>query len=195
LRLCYCAIDDEGFHLLVDALVGNTTLEVLMLVRNSITKYGLDDTLRLLQFTQLTTIRMDDNHDFLPENDAVMKLIAVLRQHTVLEEFRSDLDFDDDVMAINNLLARNCMLKRANALLALQPRTGLPIAARSGIWYMAIANLPNRGSTNHKSRGVMMMTMHGLLTMMPMTLHLRLIPPMQVHSPLEKSTVQPILKP
>ena len=56
LSLWSCDIDDEGIRILVDALVGNTTMDKLCVHLNRITSNGLPDITRLLESTRLQTI-------------------------------------------------------------------------------------------------------------------------------------------
>lgn len=73
-----------------------------------------------------------------------------LLQNTSIEEFPgldvsirtvqfSLADFQAAIETIHGILARNCTIGRADSLLALQPRTGLPIASKSCTWPMAFA--------------------------------------------------------
>lgn len=68
---------------------------------------------------------------------------SALDQNTYLEEIQGpEHSRNPDLEGfINPILARNRKLNRARALLTLQPRTGLPIASKSGIWCMAMARL------------------------------------------------------
>jgi Leucine Rich repeat len=142
LWLSNCSIRNEGLGLLVDALVGNTTMEILDISYNYITPNGLGELARLVKFTELKKMHSEGNIHLFDDLDAMKNFISVLHKHTILEEFTIEFyDYPqqkETVMAIDIILARNRSLKRANALLALQPRTGLPIGSKSGIWYMAM---------------------------------------------------------
>jgi hypothetical protein len=65
--------------------------------------------------------------------------IFTLNQNTSLEVI-TGLDLEeypqhrDAIMTVDIILTRNRILKQANTLLALQPRNGLPIGSKSGIW-------------------------------------------------------------
>jgi Leucine Rich repeat len=152
LDLSCCDLHDEGLCLVTDALVGNSTVDVLDIDVNEITPNGLTDITRLVKFTQLKSIRTAGNDDFFADMDAIKNLISVLHQHTSLEEFTIE-QFDHDssqqeeaVFAIDNILARNVSMRHSKELLAL-PRTGLSIRSKSGIWYMAIAKM---GTSSHQ---------------------------------------------
>jgi Ran GTPase-activating protein (RanGAP) involved in mRNA processing and transport len=52
-----CDIGDEGIRLLADALAGNRIMEVLDISGNDITSDGLDDITRIIESTQVKTLR------------------------------------------------------------------------------------------------------------------------------------------
>jgi hypothetical protein len=61
LDLSVCLLRDEGLHLIVDALVGNTTMEKLDIRTNEITSHGQDDITLLLESTHLKEIDFRHN--------------------------------------------------------------------------------------------------------------------------------------
>jgi hypothetical protein len=50
------------------------------------------------------------------------------------------------IVTVNSILERNKCMRRSKELLALQPRTGLPIRCKSGLWYMAMAQMGRTSS-------------------------------------------------
>jgi hypothetical protein len=95
----------DGLHLIVDSLAEKTTLAVLNLSQNLIMSKGLADIMRLLATTQLKNVGIADNEDVFPDKSAVKNFITVLRQHTSIEEFQSELkntfEHKAEVMVIN----------------------------------------------------------------------------------------------
>jgi Leucine Rich repeat len=84
------------------------------------------------------------------------EFLPALHKNTSLEEFPgpNTTKFPENgvlVMAINIILTRNRDMHRADLLLALQPRTGRPVASKSGIWCMTMAKIV--GSGNDDSNG------------------------------------------
>jgi hypothetical protein len=111
--------------------------------------------MRLVEFTRLKKICFEGNqlcYLCYRNQDVMEKFISVQSQHTSLEELglARELSIPHGVK-INSILARNCNLNRAAALLTLQPRTGRPLAAKSGIWYMALAKM---GTPKHYQQQV-----------------------------------------
>jgi hypothetical protein len=64
-----------------------------------------------------------------------------IQQNTSLEHINTEIDsytrHRKAVILFYNALARNCSLRRAGELLALQPFSGMPIRSKSGLWCMA----------------------------------------------------------
>jgi hypothetical protein len=140
LDLSCCAIDDKGLHLIVDALVGNTTIQVFSFAYTRVTSNSLDNITRLVASTRLKTIYAHGlNYDLFRDEHAVQRFTDALRRYSSLEKMTGidALRFP----VINDFLARNCAMHRATALLALQPRTGRPIASKSGLWCVVFAKL------------------------------------------------------
>jgi Leucine Rich repeat len=233
LDLSYSRMRDEGLHVLVDALVGNTTIKELNISRNRITSNGgLDDITRLLESTQLQKVDFGANFDVFNDDDAstrfaqglarspfltvldirlirfpgsaFAKIFQALESNTVLEHLclcapsagqqatqlieslprikglkrlslehwsfyvqhhasflpalhqntsleeaaqfhnrETTLDVNNFpphrhvVVSVNNTLTRNRSLRRATALLQLQPGTALPIRSKRGLWCRA----------------------------------------------------------
>jgi hypothetical protein len=140
LNLSGCHFDDECLGLIVDALIGNTSMDVLDISANYDITWNVlvDDITRLVESTRLKKVGVH-NTDLFKDEHAVQRFTDVLRRHSSLEEMPG-LDLDE-FPVVRNLLARNVRLRRANALLAIQPRTNMPIASKSGIWYMAMEKL------------------------------------------------------
>jgi hypothetical protein len=97
LCLAFCDLDEERLRLLADALVGNTSLDVLDLYGNQqFTSNGAADVTRLVQFTQLKNIDAAGNSSLFADKDAVESFISVLQQHnTSLEQFYGLYSGDD----------------------------------------------------------------------------------------------------
>lgn len=149
LALTYCQIGDEGFGLLVDALLGNTTLEKLDISWNRLTPACLGDVTRLVEFTRIKEItcipyRNSSLNQYLTNDSNAMQHFnrILLQKNTSLEKI-SGSGFDD-IVATQVILSRNRGMNRAQSLLALQPRTGSPIPSKCGIWYKAFAKLARR---------------------------------------------------
>jgi hypothetical protein len=62
LILSDCEIPDEGIHLLAEAMVGNTTMDIVAIDCNYITSAGLDDITRMIESTRLKTLLFDYNN-------------------------------------------------------------------------------------------------------------------------------------
>jgi hypothetical protein len=172
LNLENCSIDEEGLRLVVDALVGNTTIEVLLLIGHEIPSNiaSFVEFTRLVEFTQLKCLRATAlvmPHGDLHSYDAIgMDVIknfisGVLHQNTIIEHFELGL-YDwrevsphrEVTLAMRAISERNVILNQANALLApRQPRTGVPIASKSGIWSVALAKMGRHktGTTRDES--------------------------------------------
>jgi Leucine Rich repeat len=144
LRLSHCDLQDEGLGLIVDALVENTTMNTLHIDNNGLTAGSLGHITRLVEFKQLKNVHAQDNDVDVDNVEAMANFFRVLHQRTSLEVFQSEL-YDmipSRVLTVNNVLARNTSLRHANELLApRQPRTGLPIGSKSGIWCDAFAKM------------------------------------------------------
>jgi hypothetical protein len=143
LDLSSCYSYDEGFHLIVEALVGNTTMEVLGICYEHVgtTLNALvDDINRLVEFAQMKAIRFGAfNRLIFYAANFVQRFVSVLSRHTSLEELPGV--YLDAFPVIKSLLARNVSIRHAKELLALQPGTRLPIGSKSGIWPMAMSKL------------------------------------------------------
>jgi hypothetical protein len=81
------------------------------------------------------------------DNNGLKNFISVLCQYTSLEYFSGIYlkycpQHEGALFAIDSIVSRNRILKRANALLEPhQPWTGVPIASKSGIWCVALAKM------------------------------------------------------
>lgn len=134
LSLVLCRIGDKGLHLLLDSLVGNTTLEELDVTLNDFTSNGrCDAVMRLLECTKLRSIGLDP----ISAGGAFwQRLLHTLHRNTTIESISHV-----HLYSAECIFARNRSLRRTNSLLALQPRTRLPIPSKSGLWYKAIMTL------------------------------------------------------
>jgi Leucine Rich repeat len=79
LRLSQCRINDEGLRLIVDALVGNTTLEVLDIAGNDITSNSLSGITRLVKVARLKEIYLSDNPMFVNSSDTTRTRLQFVR--------------------------------------------------------------------------------------------------------------------
>jgi Leucine Rich repeat len=86
LRLYLCQLRDEGIRLLADALVGNTTIEILDIGNNGITFNGLDDITRLLEPMRLHTISLEGNMYVFGMEASTQRFTRVLSRHDFLKE-------------------------------------------------------------------------------------------------------------
>jgi Leucine Rich repeat len=146
LDLSCCEIDNEVLGLLVDTLIGNTTMEELVFRFNDITTKGLvHHVTRLIELTRLQTIDFRHNRNVIVDNNIIQCFADVLRRHSTLEELclRNGFSLDslDRYPVITNMLARNVSIRRSKQLVALQSRTGLLISSKSGIWCKVMAKL------------------------------------------------------
>lgn len=79
-------LGDEDIHLLVEALEGNATIEILYIGGNEIFPNGLDDIARLVESTRLQTIDLQ-NHRWLFANEASTQRFArILSRHGFLKD-------------------------------------------------------------------------------------------------------------
>jgi hypothetical protein len=164
LNFAACCIGDEGIRILADALVGNTTMELLDIWGNCITCVGLADITRLLvSMPRLhTTIGLRNNKDLFMNNDATQHFVAILQHKNSsvqeLEGIREDCFPIDNRAAtyasINNSLARNQQLHRLDGLLLVAPQQQRPQPPDGTIntsttlfwlkvWHKAIAKFSN----------------------------------------------------
>jgi hypothetical protein len=84
------------------------------------------------------------HRQFLPaiqQNTSLVELPGLNTDDFYYSVFSEDHFKVPVIMVINNILDRNRAMYRADLLLALQPRAGMPIRSRSGIWYMAFGKL------------------------------------------------------
>jgi Leucine Rich repeat len=79
LHLENCALGDGGIRLIADALVGNTTIELLNIRYNNITSVGLDDITHMIGSTQLKTI-FSCNGGIFNDQDATQRFVTTLQQ-------------------------------------------------------------------------------------------------------------------
>lgn len=151
MRLNRCDLEDGGFRLIVDALVGNTVLEELDDGFNMISSEGLADVTRLVEFTRLKVMCISGNPccTFTNDHDSFWRDFSrVLQANTSLDEFKAGDMGPSDLSTwgeIYEALCRNWALNRADSLLrALRPRrTGMmmSIGSKSGIWPRAIEQM------------------------------------------------------
>jgi hypothetical protein len=81
LTLGWCLLGDDGFRLVADALVGNTTLDLLNVRSDNITSAGLGDITRMIELTQLQTIDLFWNNEGIFNNqDATQYFVSALQQ-------------------------------------------------------------------------------------------------------------------
>jgi hypothetical protein len=137
LNLCYSSYRDDDLSLLVDALVGNTTMDVLDLSRNYLTSNCIVDILRLAKLTRLKKIAVQGNRGLFDDNNAIRHFASALHRYSSSLEELLGLDLDRFAV-IRGILFRNRSIRHAQELLALQAGTGMPIASKSGIWCMAM---------------------------------------------------------
>jgi Leucine Rich repeat len=144
LSLFECDIGDEGICLLVDALVGNTTLKALYITwDNRITPaVAIACLTRLIESTRLQTIRLWPNRRvFFNDADATQHFVKTLQhKYCSLQELLGidarDFPGDEDSQiatfsSINNSLTRNRQLNRVNLLLTQQQQQQRNAAAIS----------------------------------------------------------------
>jgi Leucine Rich repeat len=123
LTLSWSQIDDQGIHLLANALVGNTTIEKLNIAHNKITSRGLDDITRMIESTQLKTITTWGNQDIFNDIDATRHFASTLQyKNATLQELEGrEYNRDPKNSSINNSLKRNQQLNRVTLLLVPPP--------------------------------------------------------------------------
>jgi Leucine Rich repeat len=116
LDISYCRIGDEGLCLVVDALVGNTTMKILDIRYNAITSIGLVNITRLVEFTRLQEIRTHGNYYvFIGDKvNAVQNFTRVLHNKNTSLEFLLGFDLHR-FPAIRNILDRNRSMRHAKA--------------------------------------------------------------------------------
>jgi hypothetical protein len=129
LVLCYCRLDGECLHLLADALVGNSIIQVLNISYNAITSVDLADIMRLIESTKLNSICFSPT--LLRDEAATRGFVTALQvRNTSLQELPMirPQDFPGDqaiqiatFSSINNSLTRNRQLNLANTLLLAPP--------------------------------------------------------------------------
>jgi hypothetical protein len=122
---------DEEFSLVVGALVGNTTMDVLDVSENLISSNSIGDILRLATLTRLKTIdvRFRNGYVFSDRQLAVHCFASVLHRNSSSLEELPGLDLDRFPL-IRSVLFRNRSVRRARELLSVQTGTGVPIATK-----------------------------------------------------------------
>jgi hypothetical protein len=128
LHLANCGLDDECIHLVADALVGNTTMELLKLLFIDITSAGLDDITRMITSTQLKTIDFHfDSRGIFNNRDATQHFVSALQQEKSsvqklpwINEYLPVIIRDATYARMKNSLTRNQELNRV-ALLFVSP--------------------------------------------------------------------------
>jgi Leucine Rich repeat len=126
LNLSHCYMGDEGIHLIVDALVGNTIMDAVDLSYNAITDVGLVDITRLLESTRLKTIALWGNGEMFRSDEAVTQyFVTTLHQKKSNVEELLGLNIYDFARAtfsvINASLMRNQQMNRVDLVLAPPP--------------------------------------------------------------------------
>jgi Leucine Rich repeat len=125
LNLFACTIGDDGIQLLADYLVGNTAMLELIIGYNSITSNGLDDITRMIESTQLQTIKLKGNEAF-NNVDSVQRFAAKLIQKTIIQVLKwiQHADWPHSIElrdTINSICARNACLNHVGSLLLAPP--------------------------------------------------------------------------
>jgi hypothetical protein len=133
LYFSHCFLGDEGARLIANALVGNTTMELLdMGGENYITSAALDNITHMIESTQLKTLGFAKGSGVFNDADATQRFVSTLQhkmstvQELVPEVRRRDVPGDSvsktaTVAIITNGLARNQQLNLVNLLLAPLP--------------------------------------------------------------------------
>jgi Leucine Rich repeat len=123
LDISRCLLGDGGIRLLADGLHGNTSMEDLNIGGNDITPVGLHDITRMIESTQLKTIRFGQGVFY--NADATQRFVSTLqhKKSSVQELPGITPDFPNSITAsmyatITNSLIRNQQLNRVNLLLA-----------------------------------------------------------------------------
>jgi Leucine Rich repeat len=136
LNIAGCQLGNVGIRIIVDALVGNTTMYILDIGSNKISFQRLDDITRLLVSTQLQTINLSWNQDIFKDKTATEHFVTTLQQKkSSLQDLPIDCIFDFPgrydqrsviVASIQSCLTRNQQLNRVGALFLLPPSPPLP---------------------------------------------------------------------
>jgi hypothetical protein len=144
-------LDLKGCISFVDAFVGNTTMQVLLLSAYDIASNGLPDVTRLVKLTRLSHIDFRYNLNTFDNNDTTWQCIRAVfqsvTQSTILEciYMIDGPGFGDDdlhdLSKVNDIFVRDLGVELATALLVLQPGTRRPIGSKSGLWPTAFAEL------------------------------------------------------
>jgi Leucine Rich repeat/Leucine Rich Repeat len=101
LRLSQCRMYDEGLHLIADALVGNTTLEILNIRQNEITSNGIADITRLVEDSRLKELNLSRNPVF-----SILPMFSILA-----DTLQVDHDTCNAIHQFGHALSRNKYLK------------------------------------------------------------------------------------
>jgi Leucine Rich repeat len=124
LRLSDCQLGDEGIHLIVDGLVGNTIMEALNIYGNGITSIGLAEITRLLKSSKrLQKIDLRFNRGAFVDNANTIRqrhFAAALKQNTTVQELLGIPAAGELCDAARIIFARNQQLNHVNLLLAPQ---------------------------------------------------------------------------
>jgi Leucine Rich repeat len=132
LDLSSCQLGDKGTRLIADALVGNTTLELLNISDNYITCTGLVEITRLIESTQLKTITFWQSGSIFSHLDATQHFVRTLQQKkSSLQELPwlklTHFEYLPDNInsaayaSIKNSLTRNQQLNRVTLLVSPPP--------------------------------------------------------------------------
>jgi Leucine Rich repeat len=142
LCLSGCAFGDKGVRVIVDGLVGNTTMEALHIFHNSITSVGLADITRLIVSARLHVIDFSGNPDIFNETLSTQHFVSTLRnKESRVQELPgiSEHYFPDEgsrgatFASINNYLTRNRQLNYASLVLAPPQSTPTPQQYRNNV--------------------------------------------------------------
>jgi Leucine Rich repeat len=80
-----CQLGNGGIRSIADALVGNTTMDVLNIGGNTITFIGLPDVTRILESTRLKTIKLDNNEGVFDNKASTRDFARILSRHGFLK--------------------------------------------------------------------------------------------------------------
>jgi hypothetical protein len=132
LNICNCRVGDGRLiRIIVDALVGHTTMDTLDIRNNNITFRSLDDITRLLVSTQLKTIDLEWNLKIFNDKNATEHFVTTIQQKTpsvqnLLMEYlcipRDNDSRNTSVASIRSCLMRNQQLNRVNILWTTPPQ-------------------------------------------------------------------------
>jgi Leucine Rich repeat len=88
LNLSCCRLGDGGIRIIADAIVGNTTIEILDISANKITPTGLDDITRILESTRIQKIDFERNRRVFGNEASTRRFACVLSRHAFLKNLR-----------------------------------------------------------------------------------------------------------